>query len=259
MPDLRQFQGTFLAILLCLVSTATACPPVNKVSVGPEIYYLERKRDGGSKQDGMMYGARASYDRLGRYKWYLGAEAFYAEGRLKGHTTSAKLKSTMVQESLEGRFGYTFQAKNCWRPSLTPFIGYGYYRESNHFRSPSPLRVKLISDYSYAAYGFLSSVEVLCNVTVGFNAKFRSMYDAKCRVKKDPEREGHKMVIKDELQYRLELPIYYEFCLCNFNAEVGLVPFFERQHYGGRENFPNDFFDTKLWLYGANFQLTYRF
>lgn len=254
-----QFRGMLLAILLSVASSSFASLPLNKVSVGPEIYHLERKREGGSKQKGIMYGVRASYDRLGRYKWYLGAEGFYAQGWLKGHTKLAKLKSTMVQESLEGRFGYTFQAKNCLRPSLTPFIGFGYYRESNHFHSPSPLTVKLISDYSYLAYGFLSSLDVCSNITLGFNLKFRSMYDARCRVKKDPELEGHKMVIKDELQYRLELPIYYYFCFCNLNAEVGLVPFFEKQHYGGRENFPNDFFDTKLWLYGAHLQLTYRF
>jgi hypothetical protein len=258
MPDFRQACGAFLVIFLSLTSLATSLP-ANKISVGPEIYYLERKKEGGSKQHGMMYGVRGSYDRLKRYKWYIGGEALYAEGRLRGHTKSAKLKSTMVQESAEGRFGYTFQAKNSWKPSFTPYIGYGYYRESNHFHSPSPLKVKLINDYSYFGYGFLSSAAVCLNITVGFNAKFRSMYDARCHVKKDSEAENKKMLIKDKLQYRLELPLYYDFCFCNLNAEIGLVPFFESQHYGGRENYPNDFFDTKLWLYGANLQLTCRF
>lgn len=255
MPEIR----LFLALFLSAVSAVSASLPASKVSIGPEVYYLDRKREGGSKQHGMMYGVRGSYERIKRYKWYIGAEGFYAEGTLKGHTSNSKLKSIMVQESAEGRLGYTFQAKDCFRPSFTPFGGYGYYRESNRFHSPSPLRVKLVADFSYISYGFLSSITPFSHITVGFNAKLRSMYDAKCRVKKDPDLENTKMVIKDKLQYRLELPIYYDFCLCCLNAEIGLVPFYESQHYGGRENFPNDFFDTKLWLYGANLQFTLRF
>lgn len=248
-------KGIFV-IFLSLSSSVFASCPANKITIGPEIYFLERNREGGSKQEGTMYGVRASYDRLKRYKWYIGGDVFYAEGRLKGHTKLAKLKSTMIQDSLEGRFGYTLQAKNSWGPAITPYIGYGYYRESNHFHSPSPLRVKLINDYSYFGYGFLSSVTIWDNVNVGFNAKFRSMYDARCHVKKDAESEKKKMIIADKLQYRLELPLYYHFCFLNLDAEVGLVPFFEKQHYGGRENYPNNFFDTKLRLYGANLQLS---
>lgn len=265
----KRIYKILLTLFICQAGYVSACDdeepccikflPINKLNLGPEIYYLERERDGGSKQKGMMYGVRGSYERLKRYKWYLGVEGFYGIGKIKGHTKLFKLKSTMQQESIEGRFGYTFQAKNSWKPAFTPFIGYGYYRESNQYHSPTPLKLKFINDYTYLSYGFLSSIAVSSCVTIGANAKFRSMYDPKCRVKKDPDADDTKMLIEDKLQYRLEFPICYHFYVSCFNAEIGIVPFFERQHYGGRENFPNNFYDTKLWLYGANIQFIGRF
>lgn len=40
---------------------------------------------------------------------------------------------------------------------------------------------------------------------------------------------------------------------------VGLVPFYEYRFYGHRANFPFDFLETKLKLYGATLKLHYLF
>src|SRR5204862_454619 len=100
-------------------------------------------REGGASQSGCLYGVRGSFERIGRYKWYLGIEGLYGRGAINGHSGSGvKLKSTLTDRFIEGRFGYTFQAKCRLIPSFTPFIGYGYADETNHYKSPSPLIVK---------------------------------------------------------------------------------------------------------------------
>ena len=234
--------------------------PLYKASIGPEVYHIKRTREGGASQSGTAVGVRGSFERIGRYKWYFGLEGLYGSGTINGHSgNGVKLKSKLTDRMVEGRAGYTFQSKDGWLPSFTPFVGYGYCEELNHYKSPSPLLVNFKNHSSYVSFGFLSSVMVFQELTVGFNLKARSLVDPECIVKNDPVFDRMKMHIDDEIQYRLELPIYYDFFADCGTFELGLVPFYEFRHYGGRENYPFDFLDTKLKIYGLNFQLTYRF
>lgn len=234
-------------------------PLPNKISLGPEIYYLTRARAGGTKQTGWMSGIRGSYDRIKRYRLYWGFEALYAKGSLKGHNgIDDALKSSFTDAHIEGRFGYTFQAKCNYLPAFTPFVGYGYFRDINKFKAPSPLTLKFITSYKYVAYGFLSSVTLFDDFTAGFNFKGWSMINARTKVQDDPQEDDISMLMGERFNYRLEMPILYRHFTCSQHLEIGLIPFYECRHYGSRENFPFDYFDTKFRLWGASIQLTYR-
>lgn len=233
--------------------------PFYKASIGPEVYHIRRTRQGGG-QSGDMIGLRASLERIGRYKWYVGVEGLYGQGTIRGHsTTGFRLKSKLTDCQIEGRLGYTFQAKKRFIPAITPYIGYGYSEERNNYKFPSPLLIRFNNYSPYFAWGFLSTVSLTPEFMVGLNLKARSLINSKCRVKNDPEYDNLSMLIRDKTQYRVELPLYYAFIRGCEIVELGLVPFYEARHYGGRQNYPFDFFDTRLRLYGVNFQFTYRF
>lgn len=235
-------------------------PLPHKFSIGPEIYHLQRIREGGTKQDGWMYGLKVSYEMIKRYCFYFGIEGLYAKGNLKGHTGfDDRLKSSFTDQSIEARFGYTFQGKCFLQPAFTPFVGYGYLKETNKFHDPSPMLLKFITTYRFIAYGFLSGVAPNDQLNIGFNFKSWTPIHARTKVTDDPEMdEDISMLMGERFNYRIELPVFYRFLPCNDHLEVGLVPFYELRHYGKRENFPFDYFDTKLRMWGINVQLTYR-
>lgn len=230
----------------------------NKFYIGPEIYHVNRLRDGGTRQRGWVYGVRAGYDRVKRCKLYWGATALWAQGPLRGKSNSVKLKSTFSDQNIEGRIGYTWQKKCGYHFTFSPFVGYGYFRETNHFHRNHPLKVKFRNCYNYAAVGFLSRIEICPCWTVGINFKARFPFDSRCHVSNDPEFDNTRMLIQDRVHYRLEIPLAYRLCDCNEQIEFDLVPFYEYRHYGGRVNYPFDFLDTKLNIYGVSLQFSYR-
>lgn len=235
-------------------------PRPQAFSVGPEIYHIHRVREGGSTQSGWMYGVRLSYNMIKRYKLYWGAELLWAKGQLTGRSgAGAKLKSNFTDENLEGRLGYTFQCKSCLQPYFTPFVGYGVFRETNNYIDPSPMQIHFQNRYKYFVVGFLSGISPWPEWIIGINFKAMPMWEAKCRVSNDTQYQTQSMLIKDEINYRVELPIIYLLCFCGQQFDLRFVPFYESRHYGKRENFPFDFLDTKLRIFGADFQISYRF
>lgn len=236
-----------------------AFPLPHRFSIDPEIYHLQRNREGGTKQDGWMYGVRANYDYIKRYCIYWGIDGLWAKGKLDGRNGAGdKLKSTFTDSHIEGRLGYTFQAKWCCQPAFTPFVGYGYFRDTNKFQEPSPLLVKFITTYRYVSYGFVSSISPVDDLNVGFNFKGWSMIHPRTKVEDDFDEDDASMLMGERFNYRIELPILYRYCACNEHLEIGLTPFYEFRHYGRRENFPFDYADTKFRLWGFTLQLTYR-
>ncbi|KAF3362433.1 Uncharacterized protein PHSC3_001033 [Chlamydiales bacterium STE3] len=229
----------------------------HKIYVGPEFYHVHRTRQGGSKQKGWIYGVRAGYDYIKRFNLYWGGDVFWGQGPLKGHSPTSKLKSTFTDTSVEGRFGYTVQNKYFRHITFTPYVGYGYFEETNKFRKDAPLRIKFKNRFQYATTGFFSSVELNTNMALGLNFKTKFPYDTKCRVS-DAEVGGKTLGVKDKWHYRVELPLTYWTYKCNRVVELACIPFYEYRHYGKRENFPFDFLDTKLRIYGVSFQIAYR-
>lgn len=243
----------------CADSPPNLCRP-HTISLGPEVYYAKRSRNGGTKQHGTPVGVRLTYDYIKRYCFYVGGQAFYGTGTLDGHTGSgSKIRSRLTDAQIEGSVGYTLQMKCSPYFAFTPYIGYGYFQEINKFTPPSPLIVKYTIQYNYLAFGFLSSVTINPCFTAGLNARFRSPWETHCKVTDDPDFENFRQKVGDRIQFRIELPLTYTGdLLCNW-LQISLVPFYERRLYGERENYPFDFFKTTFNIYGANLQFILRF
>ncbi len=268
---------SLLSICYCLSLFGECCLwhsiPRNQLYIGPEIYQVHRekfhreKEEGGAQdrllygsQEGLLYGFRMGYDRIKRYHYYLGADFLYATGELKGYDLlNNTIKSTMTDINLEGRAGYTIEMKCWWQPSLTPFVGGGYFWESNDFQHPSPKKIHFQNKFNYVTGGFLSRLRFLQDWTIGVNFKLRYLISGKIKVTNDPNEEDHNQTYQEKLQYRVELPITNYRTFHCYECALSVVPFYEYRPYGRRENFPQNFFKTTYNIYGATFKFMYLF
>jgi hypothetical protein len=231
----------------------------NQIFIGPEIYHVKRTKEGGAQQQGELYGVRFGYERIKRYKIYWGMDALYATGTLNGRRQEERLRSTLTDINLEERIGYTFQAKCGFQPSLTPFFGLGYFWENNDYKHPTALHLHFHNRFSYIPVGFLSSIRLNVNLSIGFNFKARIILEGKNETSNDPNFDHFTQHYEEEIQYRFELPLTYELEWCKNELGISLVPFYEYRNYGHRANFPFDFLETKFKLYGATLKFLYLF
>lgn len=226
---------------------------------GPEIYYVKRLREGGGKQDGVLYGIKGGYEKVKRYKFYYALDGLYSQGVLNGKTNENRIKSEFTNSNIETRFGYTFQYKYWPGYSVTPFVGIGYMWEYTEFKKPSPIRVHFDNRFPYIPFGFLSSLFITDQLQVGVNLKARFLWDGKQKVTHDPQHNSLLQCYEDHFQYRIEIPFTYYFCWKGAVLTTRLTPFYEYRHYGHGINYPFDFLETKYHFYGANFELIYKF
>lgn len=246
-------------LLLCNAVAFGACRPYI-VTAGAESYFLDRVRSGGTQQSGWINGARVGIDRIKRYGWYVGADYLYATGCIKGNTATGRcLNSCLTDEIAEVRLGYTLQQDDCHCSFITPFGGYGYFREVNDFHSPSPLPCTFTDSFSYAVVGFLSGTHITPRLTMGVNFKVRFMQNGKSVVSDDPVYDTVTLKMEDEIHVRVDVPFAFTPPRTPFGIGFLLSPFYEYRHFGGREGFPFNFRDTQFYLYGARFALTYQF
>src|SRR6187431_474501 len=94
-------KRTTIIGLMLLISTyapGSEHQLTNNASIGPEGYWVERSKAGGTKQSGAMWGVRATYERLKRYGWYLGADILWATGTLNGRSgaENSKIRSNLT-------------------------------------------------------------------------------------------------------------------------------------------------------------------
>lgn len=228
---------------------------VNQLALGPETYWVKRTKDGGTKQTGCLWGGRLTFNRIKCFGWYLGADLLYASGTLNGHSNTNKIRSTLSDTNVEGRFGYTLQQRSDRAPSFTPFFGIGYFRETNNFRSPTPIQVHFRNTFTYIPFGFLSHVYINPQIGMGLNFKVRYLFQHKNTVSNDPENDTMTLHYREKLQYRVELPLTYDLCFRNRLWRISLDPFYEYRNYGYLPNYPFDFLDTKFNIYGVNLQI----
>jgi len=246
----------FILIPLCPLSASIT----NGVYLGPETYHLRRNREGGSHQEGQLNGLRVGFDYIRKHSWYFGLDYLYATGEVKGRSRrGSRLQSELTDQNVEVRVGYRLRQAENGQPYIIPFGGYGYLREVNDFRLPSPLPFKFTDTIEYVAIGFLSGVNFTPLISIGINFKVRFMLNGKSRITEDPFREDATLMIENEIQYRLDLPIKITPCHTLFGIDFSCIPFYEFRHFGGREDFPFDFMDTKFYLYGVQGAVAYRF
>ena len=225
---------------------------------GAEIYSLERVREGGTHQRGRVDAVYACLERRKECGWYLGVDFLYGSGIIRGKSGLGKdLKSHLTDEIVEVRFGFDLQ-QFCFRcPYFIPFGGWGYFRETNHFVFPSPTPWTFNDSFQYVVTGFLSGVNFTPMLSVGVNFKTRFMLDGKSKVTDDPLFDDVKLIMRNEMQVRLEVPVTYG--PLHSGMGLQLMPFYEFRHFGGRPGYPFNFKDTKLYLWGARFALMYTF
>ncbi len=261
---LRSLLLTSLGLYLSTVCAyAEPCSERGRqIYLGPEIYHVKRTREEGAKQRGWMYGARLEAEYLKRYKFYVGADALWARGTLDGVSSGEiKCRSRLTDENVEGRFGYTFQRKHGWKVGLTPFVGWGYFWENNHFRNPTPRIVAFKNHFSYVPLGFIVQIHPCPNWSIFIKYKVRYLLNGLVDVhdKHEVEPMDFKMHYQEKLQYRLDIPIMYQFCMYNVPLYAVVDPFYETRRYGKLSNFPFDFAETKFRIYGVNLSLMYNF
>lgn len=238
------------------------CLPVlrNIFYLGPDIYHVKRLRRGGTHQSGVLCGVRGGYDRIKRYNFYVGVEGAWASGEITGESASGShLKSTLTEAEIEGRLGYTLGTKHACRPTFTPFVGVGYFNQTNKFRAPSPVPLHFTDTFQYGVVGFLSNIYFMPCLSAGVNFKAKFVYDPRSRISNDPEGEDVTLKFGEKTQYEVDLPITFYFDFCDQCWTLSGVPFYIYRHYGEMPNFPFDFVETKYIIYGGRLLLGLQF
>lgn len=243
-----------LILLICSPGEGALAP-----FLGPECYAMQRTREGGSRQWGVLCGVRGGYERIKGNALYWGIDGLWAQGTLKGHMQHRPLYSRFTDSNVELRGGYTWHCPRWSHFAITPYLGLGLFWEKTLYHAPSPLPLHFHNQFSYAAAGFLSHLFLSSQWSVGFNCKLRYPIEGRQTVSHDPAHETLVQSYEERLQYRLELPFTYFFCIHHSSAAIALVPFFESRCYGSRPNFPFDFLETTLRLYGATVKAIYLF
>lgn len=246
-----------IIFLQCLCSNASAFLSFrgpHYVGLGPEVYFMQRKKEGGSTQRGFLFGARAKYERIRRSALYWGTDLQWAAGTLCGHNAShSEVRSFKRDAEIEGRFGYTWKRKlgcNFW---ITPFIGSGYFEGANRFIHPSPKEYMVCNTAPYLLGGFLARFDIKRYFSVGVNFKAKYTVGVRSCVTDDLASNVKKehLIGEDKFSYNLDVPLYFDFSCGGRQLEISFVPFYNFRHYGTHENFPHDFIDTRFHMYGA--------
>jgi hypothetical protein len=231
---------------------APSCRNPHRFGLGPEVYFAERRKEGGSEQHGLLYGFRMTYDRVRPWGLYWGIDGHYAHGRLKGHSgRGASLNSNFEVGEVEARFGYAMDFKCRLRPWILPFMGVGYITHVNRFLPPVMLPVRFNISYEYIATGLALGIWLAPQWDVQLVLKAGFPFNMRCKVTNDPSFNDLKQLIDEEVQYWVDLPITYHRCFNGHPVAISLVPFFRYRRFGGREGFPFDFIDTRFQFYGA--------
>jgi len=248
-------QGSVLFLLLLLFSGEAQAfmRGPHRLSIGPECAYVERKREGGTKQKGVLTGGRILYDRLKYSGIYWAAEGYWIGGRLNGHSGGgSELLSHKRDSEIEGRLGYNFRMcylrRYIW---LTPFVAGGYFEGINRFKDPSPLEVTFRNTYQYMGAGALFKIELTSCFSFGIEYKMKFPIEPRSAITDDPDFDDETLIVEEKWIYDANFPITYSRCCKKFRLEASLIPFYRFRHYGGHMNYPFDFIDTKFNLYGA--------
>jgi hypothetical protein len=254
------FAALLLALGICVGHVSSAgrfddyFAPV--VYFGGEGYYLKRKLETGTRQEGSLYGIRLTHERVRPWSWYWAAEGHWARGHLDGHSSRHfPIRSEMTDVDVEGRLGFTLR---CCRLLLTPIVGIGYFSESNDFKPPTPLVVLVRTHVGYVPLGIVSRFYLRPRLSIGLDAKALLPFDGQAKVC-DPELGESRLNFDPRIDYAIELPIRYRLCGRARNLELLLALFWRARSYGRHCGVTHDFYETRITIGGARLQLGYYF
>ncbi len=226
------------------------------ISLGPESYYIKRKKDGGSWQDGWINGARISYERWKKCGFYWALDGYWAAGSIEGKTKSKKkLKSYLTDYQIEGRIGYSYAFPKSTRVRWIPYAAYGKFCSKNDFKKPSPIPYKITNEFEYYAAGIKTLVQITSCIYGGIHFKYKYPEEPKCKITDDPDYDSLSLTMGRKAQYEIELPFLF---LKNWHGKslaLNLTPFYRKRKYGFQENFPFDCIETRFDIWGIRCQL----
>jgi len=224
---------------------------------GVLLEHMKRARDGGSQQDGTLVGSTCSLVRKPKKGIYFSFLYRNEEGDLYGKTgLGDELVSHKRDQTLEGTFGYSLPLKKCF--TCTPFLGKGRLVAKNFFRDPSPIDACYDVRYNYFAYGMRFDWQMKANICSALVIKGIFSDGAVCKVR-DFEEGNIALIVEDNPSCDIELPIEYTIRGFHGHLRIGVTPFYRYRHWGGHENYPYDFFDTKFYILGSVLNLSFHF
>jgi hypothetical protein len=226
--------------------------------LGPEAYYLKRRLETGTRQEGSLYGVRAIFERILPMSFYYAFDGYWAKGHLTGHSSRRfPIHSDMTDRDIEARLGYTLWLRCIPRFYLTPLIGFGYFSETNDFEPPTTFIVLFRTHFAYVPIGFLTRFYLTSQLSVGVDYKVKITMDGRTEIC-DPNRGDGHLNFSFRRHRQLDIPIRYRFCGRARNLEVQLALFWRERRYGRRPG-EQDFFETRITISGARIMLGYDF
>lgn len=226
----------------------------HSIFFGPEIYYIHRKKEGGSRQTGWLYGGNVIYERRISNGFYWALDSYITHGQITGKTRSKKrLKSNLTDTQIDGRLGYSICFQKCKNLILIPYCGYGYLHSKNDFKDPSPIPCEFHNHIQYGLVGVTNSLSLTQRLTAGLQCTAKYVFNGENKIKDDPQYDNITLTIGDEVQYEIEAPFRYTTCWRGREIIANFSPFYRLRHFGGNANYPFDFIDTKFHLYGGTF------
>lgn len=232
----------------------------HRYTIGPEMFYTYRTRDGGSWQDGAVAGGQIKYERFRRSALYWAALYTAGYGELSGEDGGGDpIRSRLFQQDAEGRLGYNFQWKNSWKPYILPFVGYGYFFQRNSFMNNAPVQINLTNQFCYTALGLQWGFNLTRYTTFSFLGKADWMVDGTQELSGAAVDERVTLSMEEKWQFTIELPIEHHRRLDRCCLFLVATPFMRLRHYGGMAGFPFDFAETRFREFGARISVGYDF
>ena len=142
--------------------------------------------------------------------------------------------------NVEARLGYTFGLGCQGQFGLTPYLGAGY--EGGHMN----LHGRQHYRWFYIPVGFVASYQFNPEFSMGLDADFGMMADARYLNLDEPSINNIERMFGNRYRWELELPLTYTFaCWNNGHFSMGLVPFWHgwrvREMLQGEESVQADF------------------
>lgn len=226
------------------------------VYFGGESYYLKRRLETGTRQEGGLCGVRILYERVVPWSFYWGAEGHWARGHLGGHSSRRfPIASEMTDIDAEGRLGYTLR----WRRFLiAPFLGIGYFSESNDFKPPTPLVVLVRTHVGYIPVGLVSRFYLTRRLSIGLDYKGLVPFDGQTKIC-DPELGDTRLNFGERTHFALDIPFRYRLSGRARNLEMLCSLFWSRRSYGRHFSATHDFYETQVTIAGIRLLMGYYF
>jgi hypothetical protein len=222
------------------------------LSVGPTLYYLDRRvTKTGAYQGGMLGGFEMRFNRIKRTQFYWGGTLNYAAGSVRGKNRQGLATHSSVNDfDIQVRLGHTFSPWGEETFFIAPYVSWGYSRDINRSKEPIGDTLNIENRYQvpYVGLGFLQSRFYTKNFSWGINFEIRLIFDSKDEITYSTmdawyDEQKQEIVIGEavtrskvpmgpQAQYYLEIPFIYQISGKERGSSIAWVPFYQFRHYG---------------------------